>query len=488
MVVLLMVLGAIFVASWLLWVFTVGGFLPAVILVVLAAVVLWIFSARGNWWIAVPVGCSFGGLFYFGFRIYTHEMALLLAVLALLPFLTVTRPAPIVERALLPQAIYILIGYLSVHLAVSEYLCQQEGPGGTGNILRVYMYGLWPLVFAVLFFRYGSTKSIIKNLLLAMYLASLCRVILGFIAYYLPRVMFYLPGVNYVPSGALTAGLDLRASVLIFTSLSLCYTSLSKLRTVGLLHLLMLAPALWLILLGGGRVSVAMFFGIILLWTLLQRRVLFLGALAVFLILLVVVLNRDPAVIYRFPARMQRTLSIFVIGSGRAEIQKPLTSSNVWHKDLAQLGRQNWLKSPVSFLVGNRVHRFDEALYRPWISSDYRELIVSRQGYYEAGLWTILAVTGCVGAVLYLLMFYNLLGRIAPVLIAGGVRDYTTALCFLAFSSTLMWLVFCWIYGHFPSQELMLMIIAAAATEDDRYREAAGSLNLSQPLHPTTNG
>lgn len=443
------------------------------------AVAGWVLLAREKWWMVVPVGCSFGGLFYFGFRIYTHEMALVLAVLALLPYIAMAQPGPVVRRAI-PGALYILLVYLALHLTVSEVLCRQEGRGGAGNILRVYMYGLWPLVFAVLFSRFGSARNV-RYVLLAMYVASLCRVLLGFTAYYSPKVMFYLPGINYIPSGALNAGMDLRASTLMLVSLSLCYASLSRSRLASIFHTLMLIPSLWLILLGGGRVSVAMFFGIVVFWALLQRKLAVLMGLAAGLMLFVTVVSNDPTVISRFPARMQRTMGIFVVGPHRNEIQRPVMSSNMWHEDLADLGRKNWLKSPVSFLLGNRVHRFDEALYRPWTSVGYRELIVSRQGYYEAGLWTILGVTGGIGALLYVMILGTVLKRCLFPLVKERLRDHATAFCFLASASSLMWLCFCWIYGHFPSQEIMMALIAAAAYDESR-RDKATAAPQSHPV------
>jgi len=461
-------LTAIVFCIHLLKIVATGGIGGAIMLLVPFVVVAWTLFARQQWWTILPVACSFGGMLYFGFRIYTHELGLVLAVLALIPLLA-TPGTHTGSRPPLWMAVYLLIAYLGIHLAFSEYFCFQDRAGGAGNILRVYMHGLWAPIFAIIFIRFGSVTRI-KHILVAMYLAALYRVILGFVGYYLPHAFLYIPIINYIPSGMVGAGVDLRASVLLLASLALCHASLARSRVVAGLQMAVLLPSGYLLMLGGGRVSLAVFCGTIALWALIQRRFVFLGAVAVALLLAVGILNRDPSVIYKTDPRVQRVLSILIVRSSTTEAHRIVEGSNQWHRDITRLGRTRWLTSPVTFLVGNRVHRYDEVFFRTWIDQAFRVELAAKQGYYEAGLWTVLAVIGAIGAVLYICIFYSLLRGVVPSLIANGIRYPADAFSFLAVSGTLMWLLFCWIYGHFPSQELLWAVIAKAAC-DDRHNQ-----------------
>lgn len=459
----------VFCATYLLRVATEYGSGLALIMVVPLPLAIWILFARGMWWAALPVATSMGGLLYFGFKIYTHELALALGILALLPYLALVSSQK-EDRPPLSISLYLLLVYLTAHLCMSEYFCRQEGMGGMGNILRVYMYGLWGVVFAILFFRHGSTRYL-KHVLFLMYIASIGRIALGLLAYWYPGVMFYIPFINYVPSGTYTSGMDLRASALLLAALALCYSSMARSRLNSLLHLAALVPAGYMLLLGGGRVSLALFCGTVFVWALIQRKFLFMGTVALTLALLVGVLNADPSVIRDADPRVQRTLSILILKGDTVDVHKGVEGSDTWHYDLMKRGQQKWLASPMSFLFGNRVHRYDEVFWRPWVSHAMHVELASQTGYYEAGLWTVLAVTGMVGAMLYVFVFYFMLRDVFPVLLAERISDHANAFSFLAVSSTLMWLLLSWIYGHFPSQELMLAVIAKAALHEKRKAE-----------------
>src|SRR2546423_13422920 len=54
-----------------------------VLLVTIIAAVTWISAARTGWWLLVPALAGVGGYFYFGFKIYPHELALLGGVIPL---------------------------------------------------------------------------------------------------------------------------------------------------------------------------------------------------------------------------------------------------------------------------------------------------------------------------------------------------------------------------------------------------------------------
>jgi len=466
--------------TYLLDILAFQGVGAGVLLILPFLVGFWALFARGQWWATLPVACSFGGMLYFGFRIHTHELALLLAIVSLLPYVAMTSLKK-TTRSPLPIATYLLCGYFVAHLCVSEYLCVQEGMGGMGNIMRVYVHGLWPVVFAILFIRYGSIRHL-RYILLIMYFASFARVALGFLSFLAPRSMIFIPFINYILPGTSSAGMDLRASTLLLTSMALCYSSLAKSSLARWMHLAVLIPAGYLLLLGAGRVSLAVFCGMILFWALLHRKFVLLGVMAASLALVIGILNSDPSIMQNADQRVQRTLSILVIKSQNTDVHKPVEDSDRWHYDLMRHGQDRWLTSPMTFLFGNRIHRYDDSFYSPWVSMGMREELAARMGAYESGLWTVLAVTGIVGAVLYVLIFRGLLTDVTLALFSTGIRNHADAFSFLAVSGALLWVVLCWISGHFPSQELMMAVIAKAAYDDAR----AAANAVTEPVPPAT--
>ena len=264
--------------------------------------------------------------------------------------------------------------------------------------------------------------------------------------------------------------MDLRASTLLLITLSLCHVSISKSPVARLFHLAMLVPSAYLLLLGGGRISLVAFCGTIMLWALMQRRFLLLGATVVSVLALAIALNQDSSLLYRInDQRVQRVLSSLVLQTPTNDLhQKLVTGSDEWHYELMRLGLKRWTASPLTLATGNPVDHYDESFAGAWASQRNRADIATRMGSYESGLWTVLAITGAVGAILYVLAFVNLLKGMLPDLWRRGVRDHAGVFAFLAVCSTFLWLGLCWIYGHFPSQELMWAVIAKVAYYDMR--------------------
>ncbi len=404
-------------------------------------------------------------MFYFGYRIYAYEMALLLALVALVPVIAITKGVE-QARGRLPASIYWLLLYVSAHLLVSGFLCVNDGTGGVGHVLRVYVRALWPLVFAIAFFQFGSTRFA-KHVLMWMYVACAMRVGLGLIGYYSPQFL-YIPFVNLILPGAHTGGLDLRASSLLLVSLALCYTRLTRSRIMIFLHQSVIVLSGVLILLGGSRAGAAVFCGILLLWPLFHRNIVLLSVLLVCLLTTLIVLTSFPSVTRHLPMRVQRTLSAGIVGGPEREIHRITAGSDRWHYDLIRRGFAKWLASPQSFFLGNRVHPFDEAFHGMSATTGQRRQVATSMGGYESGLLSILAVLGTLAAVLYIHLFYNLLRPVVPALLRHGVDSPASAFYFLAVAGITIWIVFCWIRGNVPSGELMMAAIASALWRDEQ--------------------
>ena len=243
---------AVALVFYLLSSFLEGGFFNFMIPAIPVALFAWMILARGAWWVLLPFALSFGGLFYFGFKVYTHEVGLALCFLPLLPMLAVRRTWK-VERAPLPRSAYFLLAYFVVHMAVSLYLCRMEGLAGAGNLVRVYMRGLWPLIFLVPFYAVGSTQYL-RGALVAMYVGALFRVSLGVAGVYWPQLL-YVPLINFVLPGTYTSGIELRESALFLVPICLCFASIARSRILRVVHVLVAVGAGVGIMLGGGRAS-----------------------------------------------------------------------------------------------------------------------------------------------------------------------------------------------------------------------------------------
>jgi hypothetical protein len=202
----------------------------------------------------------------------------------------------------------------------------------------------------------------------------------------------------------------------------------------------------------------------------IQRRWTLLGGAVVALGVLVLWLNANPEAIDPLPDSTRRALSILLFNP-RLEIHRYVEGSNDWHDYLALLGRQKWLDSLWSFFVGNRVLTFDRSFYAMTADFFHRAHIAAATARYESTLWTLLATVGTVGAVLYALTFYNLLGNPVRALLRSGVRDFDHAIYFVALTQACLLAAFCWISGSFPGNELAMAGIARALW-DDRQKEA----------------
>src|SRR3954464_13784549 len=87
-----------------------------VVIVSLVASVAWLILARTRWWLLIPVAGTIGGYFYFGFKVYPHEVALAGCFVPLLVARSLKRPGPLEkQRARYPLAMYFLSVYLLAH-------------------------------------------------------------------------------------------------------------------------------------------------------------------------------------------------------------------------------------------------------------------------------------------------------------------------------------------------------------------------------------
>ena len=462
------------IAVWLVTVIGESGLYGLMIAILALAPIAWIVFAGPRWWMLMPLSVIFGGFFVLDFKIFTHEIALPLCLLALLPMLA-TRRLTRIRRAPLPPATWLLLLLFAGKAVASLYISQSEGSGGAGNIARIYFHGLWAIVFMTAFHLFGETRHL-KTLLVLAYAIALSRVMVGFLVFILQRYI-YIPYLNYVLGGTAQGLADFRFIGLQLAILSgVCFLWASG-RWTRLFHAVITLASGVLVVMSGGRVSVGMLCGLPLIWALVRGQFRWISAFGTMLLITVVFLNQRPDLVYHLPEEAQRALSILIRESSTrwTDQHENVRASNEWHRRLIELGFARWTESPLTVVFGNRVEAYSKGYESYSATMEVRAQIAARMGLYESGLWTVLGILGAVGLLMYLRLLYFCLKGPFLELRHHGVRDLSHVFYLWAVLSVGLWAAFSWIAGGYPSYELMLAGFAKAAFEDSR-EQAAGSM------------
>ncbi len=446
------------------------------IVIVIATIVLaliWVTRAKQRWWLLVPAAGTLGGYFWFGFKLYPHEVALAGSLVPLMITSAIRRSGRIENRPPFPTVLFFLSLYLLVHWLGSNIYNKLDGGGGYGNVTRAYFNAYWVIIFLIAFWRYGSTKYIPAALFLS-YLAAAFRVIVGLLTYF-TSAFAYIPVINYVlPGSTHSRGADLRASGLTLATLAACYFLIQKGFFRKSFHVLIFLGSCIALLFGSGRTVLVLVCLVPIFAAVLYRRVvpLIFSLLAVATVL--VVLNTEPSLLDHVSFPVQRSASILLFDKAQAVKYGLAESSDEWHENLRVLGFKKWTESWHNFLFGTGIRPYDntisEAIGGVTTNEDYLESS-AKVGAYESGWWTVIAVTGLVGLVLYLIVLIYLLRRLLPMLLREKVRDHAHAFAFMAVFGIIIWLGLGWTNGGFPSTEIMFGFLALLAIEDGRSRQ-----------------
>lgn len=440
-----------------------------VVLVCGAFVLLWTFTAGKRWWLLMPIAGALGGYFYFGFKLYPHEVALA-GCLAPLMMARAMRAPGIVERksAPFPKAMFYLSMYLILHWIGSDVYNKLEGAGGYGNVTRAYLNALWVIIFLFAFRRYGSSRFI-PAALLGIYLASAVRVAMG-IFFAVTNGFAYIPVINYVLPGSTNSRFaDLRTSGMMTAMVAICYFLMKQGFANRLFHGCIFLASFAALLFGAGRGNLLLTLLSVVAAIAISRRIVPLIFSCLLIVGAVFLINLKPSVLDPLPFSVQRTTSIVLLDQRLADRYGEAGSSDEWHERLRELGYRKWTRSWNTFLFGTGIRPYDnairEALPGETTTEDFLESS-SKVGAYESGWWTTIAVTGLVGLLLYLSVMFFLLRRLVPILIRERVRDHRHAFALLGVLNISIWLVLGWASGGFPSTEIMFGFLALFALDD----------------------
>ena len=428
--------------------------------------VVWVVASGENWWLPMPFAVGLGGVFYVPFKIFPHELALAICGLALLPRLPFKLAGLRKRRPSLPLPVYLLAAYLIVHATVCLFIYRDGG--GTGNIARAYMNSLWGIIFGIAFYLFGATKSLRTGFGL-FYAAVVIRCVLGLVNAWQGDVLF-IPGINYALDPQ-----DIRNSgnlLMIIAGLA-CLVSTNPFGRAVNGMIAGAAGIAWLAL-GGSRgqlLQTMLFMGTM---ALIFRWRGFLVVMGTAVGLAAVVLNVTPNVIEPLPYQTQRALTAFMWSAPvETEVQNDVKGSGRFREVISEEGRKRWLESTRTFVIGTGIRPFDEAYFASSSRFEVEEFTLLVQnaadvGAYETGLWTMLAVTGLAGLVLFFWACISLLRGLLRGLRELPTDGFGRAFAAWGAAALVSFLLLCVLAGGFPSFEIFLAMIGLAYLQDLR--------------------
>jgi len=466
---------------WLTAAVITGNYFSVTIATLIGLTIGWVVIGAPVWWLAIPFSVAAGGVFYVGFKIYPYELAIAAAMLAIIPAATTNLGAILKHRERLPMPVLLLCGYLGLHWILSIAYNRYFGLGGSGNVTRSYGAALWVVIFIILFHLFGSTKQL-RIALALIFLGNLVRLLTGLVANYTMQT-FTIPIINYTPAGFMTiiegAGAqDLRHSGLALCALSLAILPLCRTRVFQLVFVCLAALSLPVLLLGGGRGALVVWFFFPTLYCLLYRKIWSLLVFICLIIGIVGIINAEPRMLNGLPFYAQRAASILIVEEGISAAQEIGSRSNQFHERFTAEAYARWTQNLFTFLFGTGIRPAEKNFS---LESDYGygnfglwlEAMVTNAantGAYEKGIWTVLAVTGLAGLLLYLNVFRWLFWQVGKDLWRNKISTPGRALGFLGIVNTVVWLLLGWKLGSYPSYEIFCLYLAYQALMDSRGR------------------
>jgi len=448
------------------------------IFLIISAVVLsgifWVALARQAWWAIVPAATMLAGSFQVGFKVYPHEFALAVSLLAVIPLVVFQTKH---NRGSIPLPLIALLIYLSLHCFGSLAYAKLNNLGGTGNIIRSYAWGLWPLIFSVIFLIYGNAKHLFLAFVLIFLVgtAQLGGTLLS-VAIGAPVV---IPGINYVLSASGSSGesslglFEYRWAAVNLLVLSLCLLTIRGF-FVRITGLAATTISIFLLISGGGRAAAAVGGLYICLWLAAMRyRMLLIGGLITFT-LFVLTINTAPNLLSHFPYQIERALSAFVLDKGHnEELFGGGAGSDDWHAYLREIGFERWTTNGFTLVFGYGTRPTEllptlGAFSRPqdvWYSIAES---AANTGSYEKTFWTVLAVTGLVGLVLYSWLFCYYLRALWPYVKERQPKTLKDFTVWWGFAGIVITIVSSPIAGGFPGFSLMMATLALSIVREKK--------------------
>jgi hypothetical protein len=412
-------------------------------------VLIWTMFGTRIWWLPVPFFATLGGVFQHSFKIQPAEIGILISLFAATPLIVTKRYGIASTRPPIPFCIKLFTGYLCLHLMGSLIYNKYIGIDGPGNTVRGYMTFLWPMLFIFLFYLYGDSRQL--NLgFWAMFVAGLMRLLMGLYVQFSGRPV-EIPGVGYVGPAFGEMGesgivVDLRASGYIMVVMSVMAFVLVKNAIARVFIIAVFVTAVVASLYGGGRTGFVNSAIIVLCLIVLYRKWSLLVASMCGFIVFVVLINASPTILNPLPYGAQRVAQLFMFSKiDVSEASNDTLGSDEYSIRLRELGWKNWTDSPSSILFGKGIRSFEQlppsAAFNGSLMFEMALENAAKVGTYESGVWSVLAVIGLVGALLYMYIFYYFIRGFRRDLWQNRISNYNRAFAFFGVASLIAWCV-----------------------------------------------
>lgn len=435
-----------------------------------AAGSLWVVFGQKVWWVPLFFFVALGGNFYFGFKIYLHEVAVLFALAPLIFVFCLTSGRVRYRATGYEKPVFLLCLYICIHLLACLIWNKVNGLGGTGSVVRRYADALWPIVILLPVLLYADLKFL-RWALRLMLLGAAIRVGIGLTAVFSGREeMIYIPLINYLPPGGGAAG-DLRGAGSALTGAALVFFCLSRSLFVRAAMAPLMLVGAYSTFLGGSRLALVGLAGTFFLALMIYRKWVAMLGLAAISLVAIILVNASPETLYGLPESARRAVSGFIINDATSEALGETSQSNLWHERLAREGWNSWTENVGTILFGRGVRPFEEGAWYVFGTNDLmfeaRVEQAIQTSRFEKGLWDTLCTFGVVGFALFCICIFRICSGLFPILLKRRISSPPLGLAFLAVSGCLTWLLLCWIGGSFPSYPILLGFVAMAALREE---------------------
>jgi hypothetical protein len=341
--------------------------------------------------------------------------------------------------------------------------------GARGNLGRIFFNAIWSFPFAWFFYRYGKT-SVIWAAATITFFVLIARA--GFATVgYVYDIPLYIPGINYILSfSGADSLISMREVAYSLLFISLIFFHCFRSWIAKFLILPVAAFSSGLIVMGGSRFMTLMY--------LILPVVFFSWARHWWLCFLAVVigagtvttLNLDPQLLDLLPNNVQRSFAGIVIKPESAAPVLDTESSNEWHSSLREEGYERWTQTPLTFLFGYGIRPSPDFSETKEYSLDAKTVVSlsANIAAYESALWTVLAVLGTLGFMLYLFLMFWFWKRLWPYFVRRPRGTIWEGFFFWGMYGSFLWLATGYFQGGFPGLEIFLLVLALALVEDGR--------------------
>jgi hypothetical protein len=454
-----------------------GDFSHVVFYILTIVWVLAALTARHFWWIPLFISLGLGlTTAATGFKILGTDMAGLFALSCLLAMASMSQLSVKKGERNLGGFFFLTLLYVALH---ALFFCVGNYFGGDTqfkNIAKLYYSALVPLIFLLLMDRYAVPKgmSVALNTLIAMTLIfSIVGSVMTLAGFSIQELSTDIASFSWA-SYEMAAGY-LRWTVLPILMLCISLRDAKQTGTQKGFYTLAIAILFLGLLCGGGRIAMLGIIVFFVPWYGIRGkwRQVFIGGWVLFIasaLLFILGHTIDAKQLESMPKsfqNVQRSLSIFFPADQSENLK--MEGSNAWHEDLVK-GSWDYANEDMSTLVlGHGYKGWDDsiniAMFTFGEAYDSAVKIAIRMGASETQFFSLLAIYGWVGVLLYYGFMIEMMRRYVKVRKICPQGSMARSLCEFSFCNIFVTMVISPLGGAIPSYNMIFWMIGFIAAK-----------------------